>query len=155
MRLWSLHPTYLDTKGLLAGWRETLLAQKVLDGRTAGYRNHPQLARFRAAADPLAAVGNYLEGLAREADARGYNFNRALILHPPADGPVQMLTVAAGQVGYEREHLLAKLAVRDPERESLLAAADPPRLHPAFRAVPGGIEPWERPVPGTGVSRPG
>lgn len=155
MRLWSLHPTYLDTKGLLACWRETLLAQKVLDGKTAGYRNHPQLQRFRATADPLAAVGNYLEGLAREADARGYNFNRDLILHPPAAGPVQMLTVAAGQVDYERGHLLAKLAVRDPERESRLAAAVPPRLHPAFGAVPGGIEPWERPASGAGVSRPG
>ncbi len=139
---------YLDTKGLLACWRETLLAQKVLAGRTAGYRNHPQLERFRATADPLAAVGNYLEALAREADARGYNFNRALILRPPADGPVPLLTVAVGQVGYEREHLLAKLAVRDPAREARLAAADPPELHPAFEAVPGDIESWERPEAG-------
>jgi hypothetical protein len=155
MRLWSLHPTYLDTKGLLACWRETLLAQKVLDSKTTGYRNHPQLQRFRATADPLATVGNYLEGLAVEADARGYNFNRALILHPPTAGSVRRLTVTTGQVGYEREHLLAKLAVRDAEREVRLAAADPPLLHPAFEAVPGDIESWERPVTGAGVSRPG
>ncbi|MFL4473344.1 pyrimidine dimer DNA glycosylase/endonuclease V [Paeniglutamicibacter sp. MACA_103] len=146
--MWSLHPTFLDTKGLLACWRETLLAQKVLDGRTAGYRNHPQLERFRATADPLAAVGNYLEGVALEADARGYNFNRALILHPPAAGPVHMFTVTTGQIAYERGHLLAKLAVRDPEREAHLAAVDPPRLHPAFEAVPGDIESWERPETG-------
>ncbi|MDQ0092905.1 pyrimidine dimer DNA glycosylase/endonuclease V [Paeniglutamicibacter psychrophenolicus] len=144
MRLWSLHPTYLDTKGLLACWRETLLAQKVLDGKTAGYRNHPQLQRFRATEDPLAAVGNYLEGLAREADARGYNFNRALILRPPA-GMVPALTVTTGQIGYEREHLLAKLAVRDAQRHAVLAGADPPELHPSFRSVAGDIEPWERP----------
>lgn len=148
MRLWSLHPTYLDTKGLLACWRETLLAQKVLDSKTTGYRNHPQLQRFRATEDPLAEIGNYLQGLALEADARGYNFNRALILRPPADGPLRLLTVTTGQVCYERGHLCTKLAVRDPEREVRLAAADPPALHPAFGAVPGDIESWERPEAG-------
>jgi hypothetical protein len=145
MRLWSLHPRYLDTKGLLACWRETLLAQKVLAGGTTGYRNHPQLQRFRASADALATVGGYLEHLAREADARGYNFNRALVLRPPGPVSVPLLDVAAGQVGYEREHLLAKLAVRDAQRHAVLADDDPPGLHPSFRSVAGGIEPWERP----------
>lgn len=51
MRIWSLHPQYLDRQGLTAGWREGLLAQKVLTGTTKGYRNHPQLRRFRAAGD--------------------------------------------------------------------------------------------------------
>lgn len=37
MRIWSLHPSYLDAKGLVALWRETLLAQKVLLGATVGY----------------------------------------------------------------------------------------------------------------------
>lgn len=145
MRLWSLHPRYLDTKGLLACWRETLLAQKVLAGQTSGYRNHPQLQRFRATVDPLAAVGTYLEGIAREADARGYNFNRALIVAPPTQAPVAILPVTTGQLEYERGHLQPKLAVRDPDREAVLAAADPLQLHPAFRAVPGDIESWERP----------
>lgn len=145
MRLWSLHPRYLDTKGLLACWRETLLAQKVLDGKTAGYRNHPQLERFRATADPLATIGIYLEQLAREADARGYNFNRELILRPPAGGEALRMAVTAGQGAHERDHLLGKLAVRDPHREAVLAAEDPPELHPLFEAVPGNIEPWERP----------
>lgn len=37
MRLWSIHPRYLDTKGLVALWRETLLlAQAVLFGNTKG-----------------------------------------------------------------------------------------------------------------------
>ena len=43
MRLWSLHPKYLDKLGLLGLWRESLLAQKVLLGKTKGYKNHPQL----------------------------------------------------------------------------------------------------------------
>ncbi|WP_396134581.1 pyrimidine dimer DNA glycosylase/endonuclease V [Cellulomonas sp. ATA003] len=51
MRIWSVHPRYLDRQGLTAGWREGLLAQKVLTGTTKGYRNHPQLRRFRAAGD--------------------------------------------------------------------------------------------------------
>lgn len=44
MRLWSLHPQYLDAKGLVALWREGLLAQAVLAGQTRGYKRHPQLA---------------------------------------------------------------------------------------------------------------
>jgi Pyrimidine dimer DNA glycosylase len=54
MRIWSVHPRYLDRQGLTAGWREGLLAQKVLTGTTKGYRNHPQLRRFRAAGDGAA-----------------------------------------------------------------------------------------------------
>ena len=46
MRLWSLHPKYLDIKGLVACWREGLLARKVLLDQTKGYKNHPQLIRF-------------------------------------------------------------------------------------------------------------
>lgn len=79
MRIWSLHPCLLDRRALVACWRETLLAQKVLRGLTRGYTSHPQLIRFRAHPQPLEAVAAYLSGLADEADARGYSFNRALI----------------------------------------------------------------------------
>ena len=79
MRIWSLHPCLLDRRALVACWRETLLAQKVLRGLTRGYTNHTQLIRFRAHPQPLEAVAAYLSGLADEADARGYSFNRALI----------------------------------------------------------------------------
>ncbi|WP_372697617.1 pyrimidine dimer DNA glycosylase/endonuclease V [Arthrobacter sp. JSM 101049] len=143
MRIWSLHPRYLDGKGLVACWRETLLAQKVLDGRTTGYRNHPQLDRFRERTDPLALIGAYLEGLAVEADARGYHFNRGLILRGPLPVPGP-LPVTTGQLDHERDHLLAKLAVRAPD----LVATVPiepnrPDPHPLFLAVPGDVEAWE------------
>ncbi|HNX99076.1 MAG TPA: pyrimidine dimer DNA glycosylase/endonuclease V, partial [Candidatus Aminicenantes bacterium] len=72
MRLWSIHPRYLDGRGLVALWREALLARKVLTGRTRGYRHHPQLARFRATADPLGTIDRYLAGVLAEADRRGY-----------------------------------------------------------------------------------
>lgn len=142
MRIWSLHPRYLDSKGLVACWRETLLAQKVLNGGTVGYRNHPQLDRFRAGEDPLALIGAYLDGVALEADFRGYRFNRALILEPRA--PIApLLTVTTGQLEHERDHLLAKLALRAPERMD--SVPTPPETHPLFSRVPGAIEPWEVP----------
>ncbi|WP_454778637.1 pyrimidine dimer DNA glycosylase/endonuclease V [Georgenia muralis] len=87
MRIWSLDPAYLDRQGLTAGWREALLAQAVLAGRTRGYRHHPQLTRFREQPDPLAAVGEYLAGVAEEATRRGYRYNVTKILHPPAGSP--------------------------------------------------------------------
>ena len=84
MRIWSLHPRYLDRQGLTACWREGLLAQAVLAGRTRGYRQHSQLERFRTQPDPVAAVGAYLEAVAREAADRGLPLRR----HPHRpDGP--------------------------------------------------------------------
>ena len=65
MRLWSIHPSYLDVKGLGAAWREALLAQKVLEGLTRGYKNHPQLLRFKQAEDPLSAIGTFLGQIGR------------------------------------------------------------------------------------------
>lgn len=140
MRIWSVHPRYLDRQALIAGWRETLLAQAVLAGRTKGYRNHPQLDRFRTAGDPVATVGAYLAGLADEADARGYRFDRSRI---DRTDPADALSVTEGQLVFERGHLAAKFAVRSPD----LLPALPQRLepHPLFAVVPGDIEDWERP----------
>lgn len=79
MRIWSIHPRYLDRQGLLAVWRETLLAQKVLEGQTRGYTHHPQLTRFRATPDPLVAIGSYLSEIVREATQRGYHFDASKV----------------------------------------------------------------------------
>lgn len=145
MRIWSVHPKYLDRQALIAGWRETLLAQAVLAGRTKGYRHHPQLERFRAVDEPLAAVGAYLSGLAAEATTRGYRFDTTRIDLPrpdPADGAAS-LTVTDGQLAFERAHLAAKFSVRSPHLLADLPETLTP--HPLFRVVPGGIEGWERP----------
>lgn len=142
MRIWSVHPRYLDAKGLVACWRETLLAQKVLAGGTKGYRHHPQLVRFRQADQPLAAIGAYLAGLADQADARGYRFNRELI-DQPAALPPGSLPVTSGQLAYELAHLRAKLAIRSPADLPRLPAADEVRAHPLFTVVPGPVEAWE------------
>jgi hypothetical protein len=140
MRLWSIHPGQLDRIGLVAGWREALLAQQVLSGNTRGYRHHPQLTRFRASADPLGSVAAFLAELAGEADRRGYRFDRALIRYEP-DG-LASIPVTDGQLRYEWTLLLAKLDGRDPALATRLRLQEP-RPHPLFGVVPGPVEPWE------------
>lgn len=161
MRLWSLHPSLLDRAALVAGWREALLAQKVLRGETTGYRHHPQLERFRGSGGsddaptpgatcspagttlappaPEALIAAYLHGLADEADRRGYRFRRELVIAlPAADGA---LSVTSGQLDLELEHLRRKVSVRAPEWLDRLERAAP---HPLFVVVDGPVEPWER-----------
>lgn len=142
MRLWSLNPRHLDRAGLVAGWREALLAQAVLAGRTKGYRHHPQLVRFREASDPLAAIGVYLHGLQAEASARGYRFDASRILSNGAQEP--RLRVTQGQLDYEWRHLGEKLARRSLEDAERWKASSP-EPHPIFTVVAGDIESWERP----------
>ena len=141
MRLWSLHPRYLDTKGLVALWREALLARAVLSNRTRGYRHHPQLARFRSHATPLSAINAFLAEVLREAEARGYAFDSRKV------GPVRrarVLTVSSGQLEHEWRHLLAKLARRSPALYRQWRSVGRPECHPLFRQRPGPVASWER-----------
>ncbi len=141
MRLWSLDPVVLDRAALVAGWREALLAQKVLAGLTRGYTRHPQLERFRACDHPSAAIGHFLAALQSEATARGYRFDRSRIAVPDAGPPG--IPVTDGQLAFELEHLRRKVAERAPgwmPRLPAVAAAAP-----SFVVMPGGIEAWERP----------
>lgn len=141
MRLWSLHPRYLDARGLVALWREALLAQAVLRGQTRGYRHHPQLQRFRQHRAPLAAMSQYLRVIHAEARARGYAFDAAKIR--PARRGV-FLTVTSGQLHYEWQHLSAKLRRRAPAVWRRWRADGSPAPHPLFRRRRGEVEPWER-----------
>ncbi|MCE7032994.1 pyrimidine dimer DNA glycosylase/endonuclease V [Lysobacter sp. GX 14042] len=141
MRLWSLHPAHLDRQGLTALWREGLLARAVLSGRTRGYRNHPQLERFRAQPEPLAALDAYLAAVVDEAVVRGYRYDRGKL------GPVLVVPpveVAQGQLGFEWQHLMGKLARRSPDWYAAQQASGPPRCHPCLMVVPGPVAGWER-----------
>ncbi|HSC53148.1 MAG TPA: pyrimidine dimer DNA glycosylase/endonuclease V [Phnomibacter sp.] len=140
MRIWSIHPQYLDPKGLVALWRETLLAKHVLEGKTKGYKNHPQLNRFKACSHPREAINQYLQAVLEEALTRGYNFDKTKI---GSCEPVIQLTVTHGQVNYEFKHLLQKLQQRDHERFLLFHTISAIAVHPLFRVVKGPIEPWE------------
>jgi hypothetical protein len=139
MRLWSLHPSLLDRLGLLALWREGLLAQKVLLGKTSGYRFHPQLKRFQSSKNPVAAISTYLWAVVDEAGARGYKFDASKIAMSRSG---VLIPVTRGQMEFEREHLRKKLRMRDKGRAGMLSSS---RLkpHPMMRVVPGDIEPWE------------
>jgi hypothetical protein len=141
MRLWTIHPRYLDAKGLVALWREALLAQKVLRGRAQGYRHHPQLARFRAQRAPVAAIGRYLVAIQEEGARRGYRFDRRKIGARRLRGK---MAETNGQLRYEWRHLLRKLKTRDPQRHRLQRGIKLPKPHPLFRIVPGRIRAFER-----------
>ena len=144
MRLWSLHPRYLDAKGMVALWREGLLAQKVLLGHTRGYKHHPQLLRFKQTASPLEAMATYLSAVADEARDRGYAFDRDKISTAP--GPIE-LQVSDGQLRYEFQHLLAKLRQRSPDTYHRLKSITAIKPHPMMVTIKGGVSDWEKITP--------
>jgi hypothetical protein len=141
MRIWSLHPRLLDARGLVALWRETLLAQKVLSGQTKGYRHHPQLERFQSTPSPLKAIGAYLFVVYGEASERGYKFDSTKIKHK---GARSKISVTRGQVLYEFKHLKRKVKVRDPLAYKRIKAIKRPATHPLFTVIAGTVERWER-----------
>lgn len=142
MRLWSLDPKYLDRQGLLAVWREALLAKKVLAGKTKGYKNHPQLNRFKAEKEGREALNHYLLGIWQEARQRGYRFDQRKI--GPLKSLKKRIKVNSGQLKYEWRHLLGKLEQRDKQRFSTLKDIPRPKAHNLFRIINGGIERWEK-----------
>jgi hypothetical protein len=146
MRLWSIHPAYLDAKGLVAAWREGLLAQKVLEGKTRGYTRHAQLLRFRDSGQPLECIAAYLSDILAEAGSRGYAFDGSKILRRDA-ASWRRIPVTLGQLAYEMELLRYKLERRDPERLARSTLSGSVRINGAFRPVPGEIENWERAIP--------
>ncbi|TFH17016.1 MAG: DNA lyase [Lentisphaerales bacterium] len=142
MRLWTVHPKYLDPPGLVALWRESLLALKVLRGKTTGYRNHPQLYRFRAARRPISYLAAYLEGVLAESIRRGYQFDAMKV--PGAIHRGARLAENSGQLEFEWQHLLAKLANRNKLLYLKLRDVKTPEPHPLFRIVRGDVRSWEK-----------
>jgi len=141
MRLWSLHPQYLDAQGLVALWREALLAKAVLRGETRGYKQHPQLERFKSHPQPRSAINAYLATVHDEATRRGYSFDRSKI------GPVravQTIAVSTGQLALEWEHLKRKLAVRNPAVLARWRDVNFPECHALFYSEPGPVASWEK-----------
>jgi hypothetical protein len=140
MRIWSIHPKYLDTKGLVALWRETLLAKHVLEGKTKGYRNHPQLNRFKHAEKPVDRINQYLAIVYNEAQARNYHFDKEKI---DWNFEPSKMYVTTGQIKYETVHLLNKLKIRDKAQFDKLNNLKKIDQHPIFKVVEGEIEDWE------------
>ena len=141
MRVWTVHPQYLDRQALVAVWRETLLAQAVLQGKTKGYRHHPQLIRFQAQSSPIAAIATYLSHIHIEAVNRGYSFDNSKI---PKDRMRKKISETQGQLDYEWKHLKRKVEARSPDWFPRIAAVRNPLAHPLFAIRPGPINDWER-----------
>lgn len=141
MRIWSIHPKYLDSKGLVALWRETLLAKNVLEGKTKGYINHPQLIRFSAAKKPLDCINFYLATVWKEAKKRNYNFNEDKF---EAISEIEKMSVTNVQMAYEKTHLLNKLQQRDEKKYAEVRDLKNFEPHPLFMVVEGELEPWEK-----------
>jgi hypothetical protein len=140
MRLWSLHPQYLDAKGLVALWREALLAQAVLSKKTRGYTHHPQLLRFKVCKNPRSQIANYLRAVHCEAMRRGYNFDKNKL---GRTGKMQKIYVTRGQLDYEWTHLKRKLRTRAPDSAKDLRSIERPKTHPLFRVIAGPVAAWE------------
>ncbi len=140
MRIWSIHPKYLDSRGLVALWRESLLAKTVLEGKTSGYRNHPQLDRFKTSLNPNVAINQYLSTIYDEALYRNFTFDSGKF----SKSLISLsLTVTEGQLMYEFTHLLGKLKSRDVELYERLKSTNSIIPHPLFKVVKGEIEKWE------------
>lgn len=141
MRLWSIHPKYLDTKGLVALWREALLAKNVLMNKTKGYQHHPQLIRFKNHSSPINAINNYLNEVYLESKKREYNFDVNKIGQIES---IEKISITSGQIQFEKEHLLRKLKIRDKSMYRKFIAEKDITIHPLFRLVDGHIEEWEK-----------
>jgi len=133
LRLWTVHPKYLDVKGLVALWRESLLAQKVLMGKTKGWRDHPQLDRFKRHPNPVSAIGFYLHCIYEEGKRRGYKFQKEKIYRDSINVPV--IKVSRERVLLEFEQLKQKLKTRDRVRYEKLLKVKEIELHPVFHYI--------------------
>lgn len=142
MRLWSLHPKYLDLKGLIALWREGLLAKKVLENKTKGYKNHPQLIRFKNCRNPQNCIRFYLYHVYLEAKKRGFNFNQTKIW--PIPRLKRKIKITDGQLKFEFNHLLKKLKKRDKEKYKELLRVKKFLPHSLFQIIKGKKEKWEK-----------
>ncbi|MFA5382302.1 MAG: pyrimidine dimer DNA glycosylase/endonuclease V [Candidatus Micrarchaeia archaeon] len=140
MRLWSIHPKYLDKIGLIALWRESLLAKKVLKNQTKGYKNHPQLIRFKKNKDKILMINTYLYYIQKEAENRKYNFDKTKLGRKTK----KTILITNKQIEYEFEHLKKKLKKRDKNKYKEIKKIKKIKPHPLFNIKKGEIEKWEK-----------
>jgi len=144
MRLWSIHPKYLDRQGLLACWREGLLALSVArKGFVGAYSKHPQLERFKKTRDPKGAIVSFLQEIAMEMMARGYR-PKAL----PRPKHRQKIAVTKGQLEFEFSRLQEKLRKRSKakflENRRIVSKEKGLKTNGSFYIVAGPKESWEK-----------
>ncbi len=129
MRVWIIHPKYLDCKGLVALWRETLLARKVLKGKTKGWRNHPQLNKFKTHKNPVVAINTYLLYVWKESEKRCYKFNKRKI---EKSFTKKKIKIPKKEVISDFEDLKNKLKKRDTKRYREIVKVKKIEVNPIF-----------------------
>lgn len=130
MCLWSIHPKYLDKLGLIALWREGLLAQKALSVPSTQYIRHSELERFKNNENPLKAIGSYLCYVAAEGAKRGYNFTHERIVYPNFDD--YLIIINDDTLNLEVKNLKNKLKLRDKTKFKELTEMSKIESNPAF-----------------------
>lgn len=141
MRLWSIHPRYLDNIGIVACWREALLAKHVLLNLTKGYKNHPQLIRFKESSSEIDYINYYLNEIYLESKNRNYHFNFKKIGEFKKN--LKKLEITNKQIEYEFKHLIKKLKIRSYKKYKELKKIDIIESNNLFKIIPGEIESWE------------
>lgn len=130
MSLWSVHPRYLDNKGLISAWNRGLQLQKQLSTEPARNTGNSQLIMFSRQEKPLHAIGSYLSFIASEGCRRGYKFTHEKILYPNFDE--ELLPIDSEQLRSENQMLQNRLKTRDKNRYQQLSSQSWPETHPLF-----------------------
>lgn len=154
MRLWTIHPKYLDGKRLTSQWKEGIqmmhiwkeIGENPEPAKRLGYVSHPQVRRLSnllVADSGLISLllHQHLTAVHEESVQRSYSFNKKLIddLAPDCKNAPKVY-VTMGQVAYE----FALMATKNNEW-SQKVAIDPYMLcNPIFQVVSGSIESWEK-----------
>ncbi len=106
-----------------------------------GNQLHPQLERFRECRKPVVAINQYLWAIYEEAAKRGYHFDANKLGRKKSCAKIW---ITEGQLGYEWEHLQAKMRQRNRVQYQKNKEVVKPWLHPLFKVRAGSIASWER-----------
>lgn len=138
MRIWSIHPKYLDTKRLTAQWREALLCKNVIEGKTKGYVNHPQFIRIKNHNKPIEFINAYLLTIWEEANKRLFKYDKSKIDMDKAILFKNKMEVSDKQLEYEYYHMMLKSG----KIEHILI--NEIESNPLFNIIEGDIMIYER-----------
>jgi hypothetical protein len=120
MRIWTVHPRYLDVKGFVALWRETLLGMETLKKHVKcqhyiPWYKHPQLAPFKAQSDPILYISNYLYLVLEESRRRNYNFDGSKLDAIPYCENLPLIKASREVLVHEWLVCLGRYRVRSPK----------------------------------------
>jgi hypothetical protein len=115
-------------------------------GKTKGWKNHPQLIRFKNHNAPIHAIGFYLFIIYNEGCKRGYSYNKSKMFKIVEK--VSMINISKEQLAYEFEILKNRVRGRDHTKFLELLEFGKkesyPKPHPLFHVIDGKVALWEK-----------